>query len=69
MKLVGMNTVTATSKPAAMPGLVKCPICTHNVSAGVIATRKGAVVAPGQSCPRCASKLDAAYVLRIERAA
>ena len=50
-------------------GAVHCPICTHTVEAEVLTSRRGAFVKPGQSCPRCAAKLDAAYVLQLERAA
>jgi transposase-like protein len=48
---------------------VHCPICTHNVQATVVAHGKSQKVKPGQKCPRCASTLDAAYVLRYDRAA
>ncbi len=48
---------------------VHCPICTHTVQATVMAHGKTQKVKPGQKCPRCASTLDAAYVLRYDRAA
>jgi uncharacterized protein (UPF0212 family) len=50
-------------------GAVHCPICTHTVEAEVISTRRGAFSKPGQKCPRCSAKLDAAYVLRFDKAA
>lgn len=48
---------------------VHCPICTHTVHATVLAQGKSVRVKPGQKCPRCSSALDAAYVLRFDRAA
>jgi transposase-like protein len=48
---------------------VHCPMCTHNVQATVVAHGRTQKVKPGQKCPRCASTLDAAYVLRYDRAA
>lgn len=48
---------------------VHCPICTHTVHATVQAQGRSVRVKPGQKCPRCASSLDAAYVLRFDRAA
>jgi transposase-like protein len=50
-------------------GTVHCPICTHTVEAEVISTRRRAFSKPGQKCPRCSATLDAAYVLRFEKAA
>jgi hypothetical protein len=44
-------------------------MCTHTVQATVIAKGKRLVVAPGQTCGRCRSALDAGYVIRRERAA
>ena len=60
--------------PKTMPGIeskgyVHCPICTHTVEAQVVSTRRHVMVKPGQKCPRCSSTLDAAYVLRLDRAA
>lgn len=52
-----------------MPGQVHCPICTHNVAADINMSAKRPFVVPGQKCPRCASKLDAAYVLEVLEAA
>lgn len=54
--------------------LVYCPICTHNVSAHVAmvvnaARRRVPKVIAGQKCSRCASPLDAAYVIRMDAAA
>jgi len=48
---------------------VHCPICTHTVHATVVAQGKTVRVKPGQKCPRCASALDAAYILQLDRAA
>lgn len=50
-------------------GGVHCAICTHTVEAEVLAAGKTVLVRPGQKCPRCASSLDAGYVLRQQRAA
>lgn len=60
--------------PKVMPkveskGFVHCPICTHTVEAQVVSTGRHWIAKPGQKCPRCSSTLDAAYVLRMERAA
>jgi hypothetical protein len=53
---------------------VYCPICTHTVPAhvGYVRTASGRKlprVTSGQKCPRCSSPLDAAYVMRLRRAA
>jgi uncharacterized protein (UPF0212 family) len=48
---------------------VHCPMCTHTVHATVSAHGRSVRVKPGQKCPRCSSSLDAAYVLRLDRAA
>ena len=62
-----------TTMPAAKVheenGRAYCPICTHTVDARVIIGFKHAKVAEGQRCGRCLSSLDAAYVVRIDRAA
>lgn len=55
--------------PAEYDASVHCPICTHTVHATVVAQHRSVHVKPGQKCPRCASALDAAYVLRYDRAA
>ena len=56
--------------PAAeFNGSVHCPICTHTVQATVETHGRSIRVKPGQKCPRCASTLDAGYVLRFDRAA
>jgi len=52
-----------------LPAQVHCPICTHTVSADVDATGKKLRVVPGQKCTRCASPLDAAFVLEVLKAA
>lgn len=66
---------TVTMEPKAHPaskeakGAVHCPMCTHTVEAMIVFNPRNARVAPGQKCPRCASSLDAAYVMRVDRAA
>ena len=55
--------------PAEYSGSVHCPICTHTVQATVQTHGRSVRVKPGQKCPRCASTLDAGYVLRFDRAA
>ena len=52
-----------------LKGEVHCPICTRNVAADIELRRKAPRVAPGQKCPRCASTLDAAFVLEVTEAA
>ena len=54
---------------AEYDGSVHCPICTHTVHATVQAHGRSVRVKPGQKCARCASALDAGYVLRFDRAA
>ncbi|MCC7173830.1 MAG: hypothetical protein IT159_01435 [Bryobacterales bacterium] len=44
-------------------GSVYCLICTHTVEADIVPTGRKLMVRSGQRCPRCASALDAAYVL------
>ena len=65
------KTVTTIPIQAAreLKGSVHCPLCTHTVPAQVLYTARGPRVIPGQKCPRCSSSLDAAFVLRVERAA
>ncbi len=65
-----MNPVTniqATRKESR--GWAYCPICTHTVEAAVIQAGRKIYVKPGQKCPRCASALEAASVVRWEAAA
>jgi uncharacterized protein (UPF0212 family) len=62
---VQMKTPAASEYSAS----VHCPICTHTVHATVLAQGRSVRVKPGQKCPRCSSSLDAAYVLRLDRAA
>jgi len=62
-----MKTLTQTEK--TLPGQVHCPICTHNVPADIIMIGRRPRVLPGQRCPRCASTLDAAFVLEVPQAA
>ena len=67
-----MPTVTIDRKPAQVKeakGAVYCPMCTHTVDAMISFTPRSPRVSPGQKCARCSSSLDAAYVLRIDRAA
>jgi hypothetical protein len=67
-----MPTVTMERKSAPVKeakGAVYCPMCTHTVEAMISFTPRSPRVSPGQKCARCSSSLDAAYVLRIDRAA
>ncbi|MBX5494040.1 MAG: hypothetical protein IRZ15_01770 [Bryobacteraceae bacterium] len=64
-----MAIVTKPQNKFESKGYVHCPICTHTVEAQVVVAGRTARVKPGQKCPRCSSTLDAAYVLRLERAA
>ncbi len=62
------------SQMPELPAAVYCPICTHTVPARVTVVRNASGkrvprVVAGQICPRCSAKLDAAYVMRVERAA
>ena len=50
-------------------GSVYCLICTHTVEADVMPVGRRMFVRSGQKCPRCASSLDAAYVVMQNRAA
>lgn len=63
--------IPMNGKPAVRieKGLVHCLICTRSVEAEVIVGPRQARVRPGQKCPRCASSLDPAYVVRMDRAA
>lgn len=61
-----------TNKPsqsAERVEIVYCPMCTHTVQAAVVVKGKRLVVAPGQTCGRCHSALDAGCVIPRERAA
>jgi len=66
-----MMQAVAIKKPAAAEahGYVYCPICTHTVPATVVPVRRGHAVKQGQKCPRCASTLDPAVVVRVDQAA
>lgn len=67
-----MPTVTMEKKATVAKeakGAVYCPLCTHTVDATIAFGPRSAFVKPGQKCARCASSLDAGYVLRIDRAA
>jgi hypothetical protein len=63
--------IATVKKPAVavLPGEVYCPACTHTVAADVELGRRSASTVPGQKCPQCASALDAASVVFVERAA
>jgi hypothetical protein len=50
-------------------GWAYCPICTHTVATVVVFSGRRSLVKPGQKCPRCASSLEAASVLRYNVAA
>ena len=50
-------------------GAVHCPMCTHTVAAEIAQQNRRMFVKPGQKCPRCSSTLDAAYILRYDKAA
>jgi transposase-like protein len=58
-----------TAKPTFSTGAVHCPICTHSVGAEIVNQGRRMFVKPGQKCARCSSTLDAAYILRFDRAA
>jgi len=58
-----------TTTEKTIQGQVHCPICTHNVGADIDISGRKAIVVPGQKCPRCSSKLDAAYVMEVLQAA
>ena len=55
--------------PKESKGWAYCPICTHTVEAQVVVAARRVLVKPGQKCPRCASALEAASVIRLEAAA
>jgi len=50
-------------------GRVYCLICTHTVDAEIVTNGEKSRIRLGQTCPRCASALDAGYVVEFERAA
>jgi len=68
-----MPTFTTMERTAApipeAKGAVYCPMCTHTVEAMIRFSPRAPRVIAGQKCPRCSSSLDAAYVIRIDRAA
>ncbi len=60
------------NRPAAIvveTGKVHCTMCTHTVDAQMELHPRYSVVKPGQKCPRCAASLDAAWILRVPKAA
>jgi len=50
-------------------GRVHCLICTHTVEAEIVTNGEKSRIRLGQTCPRCASSLDAGYVVELARAA
>jgi hypothetical protein len=58
-----------TGQTMIATGAVHCPMCTHTVAAEIAHQGRRAFVKPGQKCPRCTSALDAAYILRFDKAA
>ena len=64
-----MIDVMKISAPKESKGWAYCPICTHTVEAQVVLQGRRVMVKPGQKCPRCASALEAASVVRFEVAA
>ena len=50
-------------------GWVQCPICTHTVEADVLVRGRHLFTKPGQKCARCASTLDAACIVRVDKIA
>jgi hypothetical protein len=62
MKDAAVNTKISRSS-------VYCLICTHTVEADVVPVGRRLFVRSGQKCARCASSLDAAYVVGQQRAA
>lgn len=66
--------VTYTQTPDTTPAptsiaKVYCPMCTHTVEATVEHHPKNIHVKRGQKCPRCSGRLDAGYIMYLERAA
>jgi len=64
-----MTNLKTTAAVAVSSGQVHCAMCTHTVEAAIVSTGKRIFVKSGQQCPRCGGLLDAAYVLRYDRAA
>jgi endogenous inhibitor of DNA gyrase (YacG/DUF329 family) len=67
--MTARDKVPATAKAITDKGAVHCPICTHTVEAEVTQIGRRVFAKPGQKCPRCSSPLDAAAVVRFDRAA
>ena len=63
------NGIANLKAVSAAKGAVYCPMCTHTVQADVTFAGRTLHVNPGQKCQRCASSLDAGYVIRMDRAA
>jgi hypothetical protein len=64
---LGMKNMAGSEKTSR--SAVYCLICTHTVEADVVPIGRRVFVRSGQKCPRCASSLDAAYVVGQQRAA
>jgi uncharacterized protein (UPF0212 family) len=64
-----MTTEIKTESTMVASSAVHCPICTHTVEALVVTAGRKKFVKAGQKCPRCASSLDAGYVISYGRAA
>lgn len=62
-------TFTFNQGPVESNGPVYCALCTHTVQALIVTLRKQTRTKPGQKCPRCSSSLDAAFALRLSKAA
>jgi hypothetical protein len=60
---------TFNYQPVESRGPVYCALCTHTVKALVVSLGKQTHTKPNQKCPRCNSSLDAAYALRMPKAA
>jgi len=60
---------TVAGQTTVTTGTVHCPMCTHTVAAEIAHQGRRMFVKPGQKCPRCTSTLDAAYILRFDKAA
>ncbi|MCW5979814.1 MAG: hypothetical protein KIT09_17165 [Bryobacteraceae bacterium] len=64
-----MKQFTMTTNVPQSKGMAHCPICTHTVEATIVMVKRALRVKPGQRCSRCGSSLDAAYVVRYDKAA
>ena len=64
-----MNTNAKLAAIQTQKGWVHCPICTHTVGADIVQRGRQLFTQPGQRCPRCASTLDAACIVRLDKMA